>query len=265
MIQYSKYNTTKDIDTSRLFPEPFILYGFYLLVVLFFTSCVNTKKIPYFSDIPVLSSDLMLQLPQYKSPLIKKDDLISISIITIDPDVTRLLNQGNYLVDNNGEIDLPIIDKVKISDLTIDEARDLIKNKALVQFKAASVDVRFANFNVTILGEVNKPSSFIVPNNRFTILEAIGLAGDLTIYGKRQNVLLIIQFDNSDSNQIAVRLNLNSRSLLSSPYFYLKPRDVIYVEPNKSKVLNTDLMQAKYITLATSFISLMIVLLSRTL
>jgi polysaccharide export outer membrane protein len=263
-----------------------MLVGFYLFGCLFLTSCVDARKISYFRDIPDTTSKVILHLPTYKSPVIKKDDLIFISIQTIDPAITKLLNAGNvssfsmsnnsnvnsgsslsnntgYLVDENGEVEIPIVGKIKISELTTAEAKNLIKKSSENFFKDATVDVRFANFQITVIGEVNKPSNFIVPNERITLLEAIGMAGDLTVYGKRNNILLIRHGEDDDRSKTAVRLNLNSKSLFSSPYYYLRPKDIIYVETNKSKVASTDLMQAKYITIATSFLSLLIIVFSR--
>ncbi len=256
------------------------------LFFLMFSSCVDYKKIAYFRDISDTASQVSLQLAEYKSPKIKKDDLIFISIQTIDPGLSKLLNSGNissfsmannsnanagsslnnssgYLVDDSGEVEIPIIGKIKISGLTTAETRILIKKMTENFFKDATVDVRFANFQVTVIGEVNKPSNFIVPNERITLLEAIGMAGDLTVFGKRTNILLIRQGEDDNKSKVAVRINLNSKEIFSSPYFYLRPNDIIYVEPNKTKVSGSDLMQAKYITIATSFLSLLVILFTR--
>ena len=281
-IQASKTKKS-EVYTSGSFGFMLVFCSFFVFT---FSSCVDYKKITYFRDISDTVSQVLLQLPEYKSPKIKKDDLIFISIQTIDPGLSKLLNSGNissfssanssyanagsslnnnsgYLVDDNGEVEIPIVGKIKISGLTTAEARILIKKMAENYFKDATVDVRFANFQVTVIGEVNRPSNFIVPNERITILEAIGMAGDLTVYGKRTNILLIRQGEEDNKSKVAVRINLNSKALFSSPYFYLRPNDVIYVEPNKTKVSGSDLMQAKYITIATSFLSLLVILFTR--
>ena len=268
-----------------------LLKRFYFFFFIFFSagslfSCVDYKKLTYFNDISDSTSKVILNLPEYKSPLIKKDDFIFISIQTIDPNVNKLLNSANissfstsinanatpgntlsgntgYLVDNDGEVDLPVIGKIKISGLTTAQARKLIKQSAEPYFKDAIIDVRFANFQITVLGEVNRPSNYLIPTERVSIIDAIGMAGDLTLFGKRGSVLLIRNEEDNDSRKLAVRLNLSSKSLFSSPYFYLRPNDILYVEPNKSRVAGTDLMQARYITIATSILSLLIILFTR--
>jgi polysaccharide export outer membrane protein len=122
------------------------------------------------------------------------------------------------------------------------------------------VSVRFANFNITVLGEVARPATYVVPNEKVSILDAIGMAGDLTIYGKRENVLLI-----RDSLGIKkmMRFDLNSTSTLLSPYFYLRQGDVVYVEPAKSKIAASDAVKTRNITLLGAGLSLLIVIFSR--
>jgi polysaccharide export outer membrane protein len=143
---------------------------------------------------------------------------------------------------------------------TTDSVREEIKNKAAAYYKDPVVNVRFANFRVTVLGEVNKPSTYDMPNEKVTLLDALGAAGDLTIYGKRENVLLI---RNKDGKKEFVRFNLNQSNLFTSPYFYLHQGDVVYVEPNKAKVASTDLTQVKRISIMASVLSLLIVAVSR--
>jgi len=251
------------------------------LLSIFISSCVDYKKLTYFKDIPDTASVTMVSLPDYQSPVIKIDDLIFISIQTIDPSSSQILNAGNigsssastlsyntgnysngsgYLVDENGEVDLPVIGKIKLSGLTTAQARDLIKSKSALLFNNPIVNVRFSNFRITILGEVNKPSAYIVPNEKITIMDAIGMAGDLTIYGRRENVLLIRE---DKGIKQMVRLNLNSKAIFTSPYFYLRPDDVLYIEPNKSRVGASDAFQVKYITIATSALSLLVLLFTR--
>jgi len=143
---------------------------------------------------------------------------------------------------------------------TTDSVREEIKTKAATYYKDPVVNVRFANFKITVLGEVNKPSTYVMPNEKVTLLDALGAAGDLTIYGKRENVLLIR--DNNGKKEF-VRLNLNQSNIFSSPYFYLHQGDVVYVEPNKSKVSSTDFAQVKRISILASVLSLLIVAVSR--
>lgn len=247
------------------------------------SSCVDYKKLTYFKDIADTTSSTIIDLPGYQSPVIKVDDLIFISIQTIDPSSSQILNSGNigssnissstsnglnyssgsgYLVDENGEVDLPIIGKIKLIGLSTAQARALIKSKSALFFNDPIVNVRFSNFRITVLGEVNKPSAYVVPNEKITVMDAIGMAGDLTVYGRRENVLLIRE-DNGRKQM--VRLNLNSKTIFASPYFYLRPGDIIYIEPNKSRVVSSDAFQVKYITIATSALSLIVLLFTRVI
>jgi polysaccharide export outer membrane protein len=147
-----------------------------------------------------------------------------------------------YLVSQEGTIKFPVLGTLPAAGLTKrqfeeDIARNLTEKKLLTD---AIVSVRYLNFRVTVLGEVNKPTTLNVVNEKISILEAVGLSGDLTIYAKRDNVLLIREENNK---KIIKRIDLNSSQILSSPYYYLKTNDVIYVEPNKSKIAATNRTQ----------------------
>jgi polysaccharide export outer membrane protein len=216
----------------------------------------------------------------FHEPTIQPDDILSISVFTIDPATSMVVNQlgsqsfggmvsvagsanpsaNGFLVDKNGEIQLSVIGKVKLLGLTTFQARDLIQEKASKSYNLPNVQVRYSNFKVTILGEVSRPATYTVPNEKVTLLDALGLAGDLTIYGKRENVLLIR--DNNGEKQFA-RLNLNSKELFNSPYFYLKQNDVIYVEPNKGKSASLNVARTQTITLIGTVLTVLIALISR--
>src|SRR5690606_20590184 len=116
-------------------------------------------------------------------------------------------------------------------------AREVIRNKAASYLVDPNVQVRFVNFKVTVIGEVGKPATYAFQNEKVSILDAIGMAGDLTIYGKRENVLLIRETSNGKE---MIRFNLNKSDIFNSPYYYLKQNDIVYVEPSKSKIANTD-------------------------
>jgi polysaccharide export outer membrane protein len=122
--------------------------------------------------------------------------------------------------------------------------------------------VRLQNFKITVLGEVNRPANYIVPNERVSVLDAIGMAGDLTIFGKRENVLLIRE---QAGKKNLVRLNLNSSNIFRSPYYYMQQNDIIYIEPNKSKAASTDMAQIRNISLITSLASVAILLITRVI
>jgi polysaccharide export outer membrane protein len=244
------------------------VFSLILVACCALVSCGSTKNVPYFQDLAYSSNSVMINTAKFTEPVILVDDLISISIFTIDPVTSMVINQvgsqainptsggqasaliatqatAGFLVDKNGEIDLSVVGKVKILGLTTYEARDLIKEKASLVYKDPNVQVRYANFKVTILGEVTRPAAYTVPTEKVSVLDALGLAGDLTIYGRRENVLLIR--DNNGKKEFA-RLDLNSTQLFNSPYYYLKQNDVLYVEPNKGK--SATLNQARTQTLA---------------
>lgn len=251
-----------------------------LMPIIVFTSCNSYKNIAYFTDLPDTSTVTSVIEASYIQPTVQPDDLLSITIQTIDPQSAAIVNQsitvpmiggsssspiGNqqisgFLVDKNGEVQLAMVGTVKLSGLTTDQARELIKAKASVFYKDPLVQVRFANFKVTLIGEVAKPATYTVPNEKVSILDVIGLAGDLTIYGKRENVLLVRE--NKGVKQF-IRFNLNSSELFKSPYFYLKQNDLIYVEPNKGKAATTDGAKTRTFTIIASLVSLAIVAFSR--
>jgi polysaccharide export outer membrane protein len=252
-----------------------------LLIFLFFiSSCGSTKKVPYFQNI-VDSGNLKVPVTvPFHEPTIQPDDILSISIFTIDPVTSMVVNQlgtqalggdrsniantnlsaSGFLVDKNGEIQLSVIGKVKLLGLTTFEARDLIEHIAKKNYNSPNVQVRYANFKITILGEVTRPATYTVPNEKLTVLDALGLAGDLTIYGRRENILLIR--DNNGERQFA-RLNLNSGMIFKSPFFYLKQNDVLYVEPNKGKAASLNAARTQTFTMIGTILSVLVVVITR--
>jgi polysaccharide export outer membrane protein len=243
-------------------------------------SCTTYKNIPYFTDFPDTAQRTSVTTVSFSSPTIKSDDLLSITIETVDADITRILNSANtvaetsnlppsanqqtipgYLVDKNGEIELPFVGKIKLAGYTTIQARDTITAAISQYIKNPIVNIKFANFKVTVLGEVAKPSTYIMPTEKVTVFDALGQAGDLTIYGRREDVLVIR--DTLDNRKNMVHLNLNSKNIMSSPYFYLQPNDVVYVEPNKSKAASTDAARNRMLTITASVVSLLIVFFAR--
>lgn len=256
-----------------------VCFGF-IILIFFLSSCTVYKNVPYFTDFPDTARKTSVKTLPFKSPVIKPDDLLSITIETVDADITRLLNSANaiaqttnlpnsvnqqtipgYLVDKNGEIELPFVGKLKLEGYTTIEARDTITAAISQYIKSPIVNIKFANFKVTVLGEVLKPSTYIMPTEKVTVFDALGQAGDLTIYGRRENILVIRDTLNNQKNMM--HLNLNSKNIMSSPYFYLQPNDVVYVEPNKSKAASTDAARNRTITIIASLTSLLIVFFSR--
>lgn len=212
------------------------------------SSCGNTRKVAYLNDI---SDTEISNAIDNLEPLIQKNDLLSISISSPNATASQPFNTAvtvstqsigytatqaaGYLVDQDGYIDLPMLGRVKAGGITKKELKENI-SKTLVDNKYLLypvVNVRYLNFKVTVLGEVARPMVINVPDEKINVLEALGFAGDMTIYAKRHNVALIRE---EKGNRIVKRLDLNSGNLLASPYYYLRPNDIIYVEPNKAKV-----------------------------
>jgi polysaccharide export outer membrane protein len=263
----------------------FKINNIYFVLLLFGTflvsSCGSTKNVPYFQDITAADKSVLQNAAVFTEPTIQPDDIMSVSIFTIDPTTSMVVNQvgaqatpsitpqaaltatpatGGFLVNKNGEIDLSVVGTIKIAGLTTFQATELIKQKAAVVYKDPNVQVRFANFKVTVLGEVGRPASYVLPNERVSVLDALGLAGDLTIFGKRENILLIR--DNGGKKEFA-RLNLNNTQLFNSPFFYLKQNDVIYVEPNKGKAASLNTARTQTFALIGTALSVLVVLFSR--
>lgn len=249
-----------------------------LLAVIFTSSCVSNKQIAYFQDIQTVNQAKLENAVAFTEPVIQSDDILSINIFTLNPQSGAVVNQaainpvlgGNsnssvatqntgFLVDKNGEIELSLIGKVKVAGLTTYQARELIREKVGLYYKEPNIQLRFSNFKVSVLGEVNAPSAYTLPNEKVSILDALSLAGDLTIYGRRDNVLIVR--DNNGKKEFA-RLNLNSSDIFNSSFYYLKQNDVIYVEPNKRKVSASNSGQIQTIGVIASVISVIVLAIS---
>lgn len=257
----------------------------WMIGVQLLSSCTTPKNVTYFQDVPDTLRQKMVALSAYYTPVIQPDDILQVSIQTLDPAATALLSQPNtanwpamganaagstgntssanvtgFLVDKDGYVILPLIGKVLGKGRTTDQIRDEIRTKAAEFYKDPVVTVRFANFKITVLGEVARPSTYVMPNEKVTLLDAIGIAGDLTIFGRRENVMLIR--DNNGQKEFA-RFNLNNSNIFTSPYFYLRQGDVVYVEPNKAKVASTDIAQVRRLSILATALSLLIVIATR--
>jgi len=243
---------------SRL---PLKLYVYASLVASAFlgltTSCVSPKTIVYFQgDSSRYSSQ---EITQKYVPLIQPNDILSIVVGSLNAEANEVFNTPNlftmastnysatgggakvqplgYLVDSDGSIEVPLVGKVKIGGLRTTDAADTIRTRLMSYLKEPSVIVRNLNFKISVLGEVKIPSVYVIPDEKITLPEVLSLAGDLTIYGNRSNVMIIRE---ENGKREYARLDLTSRELFNSPYYYLHKNDVIYVEPVKSKMLDTD-------------------------
>lgn len=232
-----------------------------IAATVFFASCSSTKDVAYFQNVD--NVDLSASKGLFSARIMPKDEL-TITVTTTDREVSTQFNQlvyntmtnsksistsgGTlmpYLVDNNGDINFPIVGKIHVQGLTKEECQDkiasLIKPYLAVEENPIVV-VRMSGYHVTVLGEVNRPSVINVTQEKISILEAIAQAGDLTIYGVRKNVLLIREDDKGEKHQY--RLNMNDGNIINSPYYYLQQNDIVYVEPNKTKAKNSDIGQS---------------------
>lgn len=252
------------------------LYGllFILGVSLILGGCASSKNIEYFKDI---NEGVIPNSIANLEPVINKSDILSITVTSPNPDATVMFNAPNmsayqataaagnispasgYLVSQEGTIEFPALGKIMAAGLTKDKLKDEI-TKRLVDSKLLIdpiVNVRFLNYRVTVLGEVARPTVVTVPNEKISILEAIGVAGDITIYGKKENVLLIRE---EKGSKLIKRINLNTSEIFSSPYYYLKSNDVIYVEPNAAKVATASRTQQLLPTIlsALSFVAIIL-------
>lgn len=267
--------------------KPLIKRLFLFAPVLFLSfsiiSCSTTKNIQYFQDIPDSGKLKTIPTVTYSEPTIQVDDILTILVETVDPQATAMISLGNvpvsstpsavgapsigqqvaagYLVNKDGTIEVPVLGKINVLGLTTSQARTVILTEALKYFKNPTVIVRYANFKINISGEVMKPGQYILPNEKVSVLDALSIAGDLTIYGKRDNVLLIRE--NLDGTKTPYRINLLRSDIMSEPYYYLKQNDVIYVQPNKSKAAANDAAQTKYFAIAASILTVLIVILTR--
>ncbi|MBC7915847.1 MAG: polysaccharide biosynthesis/export family protein [Pyrinomonadaceae bacterium] len=235
-----KYNNNILIIIAILFCQVFLL------------SCANVKKTQYFSnqnDGSINSDNIAPQT------LIRNNDILSITVSSLNPNATAIFNAPNsfandnsssgmnmqphgYLVNSDGNIQFPVIGNIKVTSLTTNQLRSQL-TKTLTDKKLLVdpvVSVRHLNHRVTVLGEVARPGVVNVPSEKISLLEALGAAGDVTVFGRKDNIMIIRE---ENGSKVIKRLNLNSNELLTSPYYYLKSNDIVYVEANKAKVGNS--------------------------
>ncbi len=252
---------------KKIFFFPFIL------ISLVFTSCSQQKNIAYFYGIESTSADSINQyFNKAHEALIGAGDLLSITVTALDPLAVAPFNlplvsyatpgsnvmysqpqmQG-YLVDINGNVNFPVIGTLKLSGLTKSQAINHVNEKLLPYLKNPIVTIQFMNYKITVLGEVSRPGQYAINNERVTVLDALGMAGDMTIYGRRNNLLITRE---TNGKLEFVRLNLNNADAFKSSYYYLQQNDVIYVEPNAVKSIasqNISLYISSISALATTF------------
>lgn len=231
------------------------------IATLLLSGCTSYKNVSYIQDVDAMNS-VLETLPMYDAKIMPKD-LLTITVNTSDPEVaapfnlavpsvlnvarsTSLMQQPalqQYLVSNDGTIDFPVLGVLKVGGLTKGEAENLIREKLGDYLKESPiVTVRMTNYKISVLGEVQRPGVFTISNEKVNIFEALAMAGDLTIWGMRDNVKLIRE--DADGQRKVINLNLNKADIITNPYYYLQQNDILYVTPNKTKAKNSDIGQS---------------------
>ena len=245
-----------------------------LVTTLLTTSCVSKKKVLYFQDIEQIIDNPANTNYNIK---IRGNDLLTINISALNPEtvapfnqpvVSRVTTNGNvlgtqqlqtYLVGVDGTIEFPIIGTIKLAGLTRTEATNHLKELLNKYIKNPIVNIRILNFKVSVLGEVRRPGTFNIGDERVTVLEALGLAGDMTIFGDRKNVKIIREIDGVKTYG---ELDFTSSSVISSPFYYLQQNDVIVVSPNRAQIQSSSFNRntSVFISIAGIIISVITVL-----
>ncbi len=245
------------------------------------TGCVITKEQAYFQNMDSVSLAGVKMRPEIH---IKPNDELTITVTSTNPEAAEPFNMtlrgGNnysaniqtistqlykYVVDQDGYINFPVIGKVKVGGLTRPECEDFLLTQVKPFFaedERPVVKVRFSSFTVTVIGEVGRSMTINVSNERISIIEALAQAGDLSVYGKRPNVLLIRELP--DGEKVTARYNLNDANMLNSEYYYLQQNDVVYIEPHRSKARSADVNASFWSPISSVLISLATLVISLT-
>ena len=256
--------------------------GFLLFIALIINACNADKKIVYAQDAghyPNLSDTTSVAIPANK---IKVGDLLIITVSTTTPEIsipfnlplvptptstntsnytaTSAVALQTYLVNTEGNITFPVLGEIKAEGLTEMELAQTIKNLIYPRYikEDPIITIRYANYKISVLGEVARPGVFPIVNEKVNVFEAIAMAGDLTIFGRRNNVLLIRE--ESNGKRETYRLNLSDKNLINSPYFFMQQNDVLYVQPNGPKARSSNFSTAE--TLSISIVGTLISLAS---
>lgn len=250
-----------------------------ILLSLFFSACRSPEKIPYLINAEKMNLYELEQYAKIYEARIMAKDVLTISVNTTVPEAGAPFNLGSnagstipgqtanyniqgatlqtYIVDKEGYIDYPIVGRIKLLGLSRVEAQEVIKNQIHPAYitETPIVNVRFKNYKVSVLGEVNRPGQFVVENEQCTIMDALAMAGDLTIYGRRDNLMLIRE-DNNGRKSVT-RINLQDpRTVMQPEHYYLQQNDILYIEPNKTRAKASGIGSGE--TYAISIISTLI-------
>lgn len=248
---------------------------------MMFSGCVMTREVTYFQNMDSVDITQRVNVPEAR---VKTNDELTILVSSINPEAAGPFNMNlsartntsisnstasramySYIVDQNGNINFPVVGKINVRGLTRPEVEEKITDVIKPYFSELEkpvVKVRFSSFRITIIGEVTGSKVINVENERISIIEALAQAGDLSVYGKRPNVLLVRE--NSNGEKMAIRYNLNDANIFNFPYYYLEQNDIVYVEPHKAKARSADVSSYTFwtpissvlVSLATLAISL---------
>lgn len=230
--------------------------GCILLVVFSLTSCRTTKDITYFQAASQGLDQAVIRLAEAYTPRIQPGDILSIVVSGLDKKTDEMYNpipQNNtqqlrdgvlqpargFRVDSSGYISFPMLGNLKAAGLTTGEFSGLLTNELNRYIEAPTVIVRIDNFQIAVMGEVARPSVYHIPNEKITLTEAIALAGDIGIYGKRDNILIVRE---EGDHRTFARVDMTGRDFFFSPYYYLHPGDIVYVEATRGKITSTNLL-----------------------
>lgn len=247
-----------------------------VLLALGFSSCVTPKNAYYFKTLP-RDTSINTTVNRLKESVIRKSDQLAINISSLNPEEDKVYNAAvpllgttatggtanGYLVDMNGNIQLHRLGNIHAEGMTRRELKNKIETDIKPYLKDPVVTVRFLNHRITVMGEVTRPHVVMMPEEQLSILEVLGASGDMTLVGKKDNILIIRE---TETGKQFKRLNLEDHSIFTSEWYYLKPDDVVYVEPNDKRVTDEKRSRtAQNISLALSGLSLAIIILNSLL
>jgi polysaccharide biosynthesis/export protein len=264
----------KNLHLIEHFKHGFILYS---LVMLVFSSCSIPKNSYYFKNLP-RDTSINTTISRQQESLIRKNDQLAIMISSLNPEEDKVYNaaavslgtstagagtNNGYLVDMNGNIQLHRLGNIHAEGMTRRALKNKLETDIKPYLKDAVITIRYLNRRVTVMGEVGKPQVVPMPEEQLSLLEVLGASGDITLLGKRDNILIIRE---TETGKQFKRLNLEDQSVFTSEWYYLKPDDVVYVEPNGKKEQDEKRARtAQTVSLALSGLSVVIIILNSLL
>lgn len=242
---------------------------FGVLFSLLLSACSNEKSLVNFQKTNNNQDTISVAVTYV--PKIQTGDILSIYVNSLSPEASSFFNpykvgvtsngsgdnnNAGYLVDASGDIELPLVGNIKVTGRTTSQVRDTLKTLLKPYLKEPTVLVRFLNFKVSLLGEVAKPNVYNIPNEMITLPEALSMAGDLTLFARRDSIQIIR--DVNGKKEFGY-VNLTNRNVFSSPYYYLHANDLVYVKPSKIKARQND-RSFQFVSLGISLLSLIIII-----